>query len=96
MNPLNESKEHLAAENESYLSHAGFALKWGLYLIFAGFISILHAFLPFVFPFTVPKMLKKVDAAAKARGHRQPAVEDSVTDHSQDQQSISTDQKTEG
>lgn len=70
MRPITNSKEHLEKVNETYIEHGEFAIRWGFFLIWAGIISIIHGVLPFLFPFTVPILLKKVKNAADSRGHR--------------------------
>lgn len=51
---------HLKQVNQTYFYHCFFGLKWGVYLIYTGIISIIHGLFPFFFPFRVPRHIFKV------------------------------------
>lgn len=53
-------KSHLEFVNQTYFNHFIFSIKWGLFLIYTGFISIIHGLFPFLFPFVAPKNVLKV------------------------------------
>lgn len=50
MNPITASQMHLQKSQKGYFDHFYHAFILGLVLIYAGIASILHAFLPFLFP----------------------------------------------
>jgi hypothetical protein len=50
MNPIAASQKHLNKSQMGYFAHLYHAFRLGLVLIYAGIASILHAFLPFLFP----------------------------------------------
>lgn len=56
INPI----KHLKSVEEDYFEHAFFAIKWGLFLLITGLISVIHGFLPFLFPFVAPKNVLKL------------------------------------
>jgi hypothetical protein len=56
INPI----QHLKSVNESYFQHGFFAVKWGLFLVITGIVSIIHGFFPFLFPFMAPKNVLKL------------------------------------
>lgn len=62
------SKEHLKQVNESYSKHGRFAIKWGLYLIYTGCVSIIHGIVPAVFKFTAPRNVMKLARMIEQRG----------------------------
>ena len=53
-------EKHLNEAGKSYFDHFKFALIAGLILIYAGITSIIHAFIPSIFPFTSQKIVKKL------------------------------------
>ena len=53
-------KKHLESSGKSYWHHLGFAFFAGLLLIYAGITSIIHAFIPALFPFTSLNIVKKL------------------------------------
>lgn len=66
---LQQSIEHLKMSKKGYWEHFGFAIYWGVYLIYLGITSIIHAIVPAWFKFTsangvihIVKMLKKKDS----------------------------------
>jgi hypothetical protein len=48
--------KHLAQSNTTYIEHFKFAFYAGLMLIWAGITSIIHAFIPSLFPFVSRKI----------------------------------------
>lgn len=50
-------KEHLAQANKTYFEHFKFSFYAGWMLLWAGVTSIIHAFLPNVFPFVSRKII---------------------------------------
>lgn len=53
-------EKHLNEAGKSYFEHFKFALVAGFILIYAGIASIIHAFIPTLFPFTSQKIVKKL------------------------------------
>ena len=53
-------KKHLNEAGKSYFEHFKFAFIAGFILIYAGITSIIHAFIPSLFPFTSQKIVKKL------------------------------------
>ena len=53
-------KKHLDVSRKSYREHFSFAFIAGWLLIYAGITSIIHAFIPSLFPFTSLKIVKKL------------------------------------
>lgn len=64
-----KSSDHLKEVQQSYWTHAAFAIKWGWFLIWTGFVSILHGLIPAVFPFTAPRNILKVAKMIEQREH---------------------------
>lgn len=54
------SKNHLAEARKTYVSHFLYAWTRGWLLIWTGICSIIHGFLPGVFPFTAPKTVLRI------------------------------------
>lgn len=52
---IRHSKEHLKKSQETYFNHLKWAVYAGLRLIWAGISSIVHAFVPALFPGTAAK-----------------------------------------
>jgi hypothetical protein len=52
--------KHLKEANKSYAKHFSFAFKAGFLLIYAGVTSIIHAFIPSMFPFVSQKIVHKL------------------------------------
>lgn len=52
---LQKSREHLAKSKETYIPHFIWAFLSGLKLIWAGIASIIHGFVPGLFPGTAAK-----------------------------------------
>lgn len=53
-------KNHILHSRKSYLTHTIFALYAGLALIVAGILSITHAIIPWILPFTSEYIIKKL------------------------------------
>lgn len=51
---------HIYKSGKNVVAHTMFAFVAGFVLIFAGIISIIHAFLPFLFPYYVEIILQKL------------------------------------
>jgi hypothetical protein len=49
--------KHLAESNKTYIEHFKFAFYAGLMLLWAGVTSIIHAFIPSLFPFVSRKII---------------------------------------
>ena len=49
--------KHLSESKVTYLSHLGWALLAGVRLIFSGFASIIHGFVPTLFNGTTPRTI---------------------------------------
>ncbi|MEK9771730.1 MAG: DUF6356 family protein [Nitrosomonadales bacterium] len=63
-------KKHLKEANKSYSEHFWFALKAGILLFLASITSILHAFIPSLFPFVSLKIVQKLyKASMKGRAN---------------------------
>ncbi|MCB0377466.1 MAG: hypothetical protein KDD33_03150 [Bdellovibrionales bacterium] len=54
------SINHLKDVHQSYWKHGSFAVRWGFYIIFLGIASIIHGFVPALFPFLTPDGIKKI------------------------------------
>jgi len=52
--------KHLKEANKKYFGHFRFAFIAGWLLIYAGITSIIHAFIPSLYPFTSLKIIKKL------------------------------------
>jgi hypothetical protein len=61
------SQEHLREVNQTYYQHALFAIKWGLYLVGTGVVSIIHGVVPGLFPFTAPKNILRLSQLVESR-----------------------------
>jgi hypothetical protein len=61
--------KHLTESNKTYTEHFEFAFKAGLILLWASITSIIHAFIPGLFPFTSQKIV--MNLAAQSQGHRE-------------------------
>ena len=59
---------HPASLGETYAGHARFALGFGLWLILAGLAALVHAVLPFLFPTTASRILRRLHARIDQRG----------------------------
>ncbi|MDC6486967.1 MAG: DUF6356 family protein [Methylophilaceae bacterium] len=55
-------KKHLTEANKTYWNHFIFAFKAGFLLLYAGITSIIHAFIPSLFPFVSQKIVQKLTA----------------------------------
>ena len=53
-------KKHLSEAKKTYWNHFSFAFCAGWILIYAGITSIIHAFIPSLFPFTSQKIVKNL------------------------------------
>lgn len=62
-------RKHLNESNKTYAAHCSFALKAGCLLLWAGFTSIVHAFLPNLFPFVSRDIVLRL--ADESRRHQQ-------------------------
>ncbi len=51
------------------MTHQRFALRWGVYLIVTGMISILHGIFPFLLPFEAPRRVMRVAKMILTRGN---------------------------
>lgn len=63
--------KHLREANKTYGEHFAFAFKAGFILLWAGATSIVHAFIPSLFPFTSRNIVARL--AEEARSRRGPA-----------------------
>jgi hypothetical protein len=52
---------HLKQQNISYVEHFSFAMKLALQMMLLAMISLVHAFLPFIFTDTVSHSIKDID-----------------------------------
>ena len=57
---INDSKEHLNDENETYIQHFKTAVKIGLTMILGGFQAILHAIIPGILKKSASDKIKKL------------------------------------
>jgi hypothetical protein len=63
---------HLKQAGKSYIDHASFALSAGALLLVAGAASIIHAFIPVLFPFYSAKIVVRLaDKARSLRSHQE-------------------------
>ena len=73
------SKKHLQESQCSYLEHFKFAIHAGFKLIFAGVASLIHAFIPQLFPgtaaFTVIDLYKQ-----RLEKHPNPIYQDKINE----------------
>ena len=58
---------HPRTVNESYLSHAGVAMRFALLLLSAGLAALVHAVIPALFETTASSMIKKLHAEMMSR-----------------------------
>ena len=58
---------HPASVGESYVGHFVFALKFGFRLVFAGFLALVHAFIPAWFETAASEQVEKLHAELSAR-----------------------------
>ena len=58
---------HLASVGETYVGHFVFALKFSLRLLFAGFVALVHAFIPAWFETAASEQVEKLHAELNAR-----------------------------
>jgi hypothetical protein len=58
-------KNHVYKSRKGWLRHTGFAVWAGVVLIFAGILSIIHAFIPNLFPYMSENMIKKLLSQSK-------------------------------
>jgi hypothetical protein len=62
--------KHLKEAKKNYLQHFWFAFKAGFILIYAGMASLIHAFIPSLFPFVSLKIVKNLyEKAMKGKTH---------------------------
>lgn len=52
--------KHLAESNKTYIEHFKFAFYAGFMLLWAGLTSIIHAFIPSLFPFASRNIILKL------------------------------------
>ena len=71
MKLFKEAKEHLELVDESYTEHGGFAIRWGFFLVWTGFASIVHGLVPSLFPFTAPRNILKLKALMDERSEEE-------------------------
>jgi len=64
---VRESRRHLKQVEQNYAGHGLFALKWGFFLIWTGFASIIHGLVPGLFQFTAPRNLQRLNELLKTR-----------------------------
>ncbi|MCO5143766.1 MAG: DUF6356 family protein [Oligoflexia bacterium] len=57
---ITNSINHLKQSKKSYWQHFRHAFYWGCFLIYTGIISIIHGFIPSLYPFLAPKNVLKV------------------------------------
>lgn len=62
-------KKHLDEAGKGYFAHFFFALKWGLFLVCTGLISIVHGIFPFLWKFTASQNVMKVARMIESRGN---------------------------
>ncbi len=65
---ISKSREHLQEVNQTYREHGWFAVKWGLFLIWTGVVSIIHGICPAFFKFRAPRNVMRVARLIKERG----------------------------
>ena len=65
---------HPASVGETYVGHFAFALKFGFRLVFAGFLALVHAFIPAWFETSASEEIEKLHAELNAR-HSAPIDE---------------------
>lgn len=65
---------HPASVGETYLGHFAFALKFSFRLLFAGFLALVHAFIPAWFETAASEQVEKLHAELNAR-HAEPFSE---------------------
>ena len=53
---------HLKQQNISYVAHFSFAMKLALQMVLLAIVSVVHAFLPFIWPNTVSHSIKEMDS----------------------------------
>jgi len=58
-------RKHLAESGKTYCEHAGFAIKAGGLLLWAGFASIVHGLLPNLFPFVSRDIVLRLSEASR-------------------------------
>ncbi len=63
--------KHLKTAKQSYLPHGFFAIKWGIYLMITGLVSVIHGIFPFLWPFVAPRNVLKVARMIEQRGEDQ-------------------------
>ena len=68
---------HLKKVDQAYVPHGWFVIKWGLYLVATGLVSIVHGILPFLWPFKAPSNVLKVAQMIQDRGEDQIIKNDS-------------------
>ena len=59
--------KHLKDVEESYAEHGWFAIKWGFFIMWTGLASIIHGIFPFLFQFTAPKNLLRLQKLMEDR-----------------------------
>lgn len=62
---------HPRSVEESYVEHAGFALRFAFWLIVAAGAALVHAVLPFAFERTASKITARLYARTAHRGNPQ-------------------------
>ena len=62
--------EHPASVGESYFTHMGMALRFGLRMLFCGLACLIHAVLPFLFVKTGSKTITHLHDTMVANRHR--------------------------
>lgn len=60
MGLISKSKAHIAAVEESYFKHLLFALKYAFCCFKAGFMAIIHGFVPAFFETGASDLVKKM------------------------------------
>lgn len=66
---LQESRDHLASAGESYTEHCRFALRYAAGCFQAGFMALIHAFVPAMFMTGASQKIK--DLAGRRRPSEQ-------------------------
>ncbi len=59
---LSRSQSHLQSVGEGYFEHKAFALKYAFGCFQAGFMGLVHAFIPALFESAASKKIKELDS----------------------------------
>lgn len=62
--------KHLRETNQTYVDHARFALRAGVWLLVAGLASVVHAIFPNALPFVAERITKRLAEESQERQRR--------------------------